>query len=152
YIHCISHNLRRIAAKSGVDVVFSAPERLQKLCKQVNTENNKRPSCSTQHCQQFVTCTHNVVYAIPLSCGNTYIGQTGRCINERLREHQYNVNKVISGHLGIHCRDCSCKPMFESPSVLYKAHSRMTREIVEAYEIAKLQQKCVSKPSVSLSE
>ena len=29
-----------------------------------------------------------VVYEIPFSCGQVYIGQTGRCLNERAREHK----------------------------------------------------------------
>lgn len=35
---------------------------------------------------------------------------------------------------------------------MYSAHSRMTREIVEAYEIGKLEERCMSKPLVSISE
>lgn len=31
-----------------------------------------------------------VVYELPLSCGK-YIGQTGRCLNDYLREHRLNV-------------------------------------------------------------
>lgn len=49
-----------------------------------------------------------VVYSIPLSCGRQYIWQTGRCLKDRMREHWYNVNRVVSGHLGVDCCDCGC--------------------------------------------
>lgn len=95
-------------------MVFSAPECLQKPCKQVNSD--KTNACSIQYRKEFVTSTHNVVYAIPLWHKKTYVGESGRCINERLKEHQYNVTRVISGHLGIHWRDCGCKAMLKDTS------------------------------------
>lgn len=32
-----------------------------------------------------VTRRKEVVYHLPFSCGKTYVGQTGRCLNDRLR-------------------------------------------------------------------
>ncbi|XP_077564624.1 uncharacterized protein LOC144180093 [Haemaphysalis longicornis] len=34
------------------------------------------------------------VYRIPLSCGKCYVGQTGRCLNDRLREHRAAVSSL----------------------------------------------------------
>uniref|UniRef100_A0A6G4ZX93 Putative tick transposon n=1 Tax=Rhipicephalus microplus TaxID=6941 RepID=A0A6G4ZX93_RHIMP len=79
-----------------------------------------------------------------------YIGQTGRCLNDRLREHNNNVHNVVQGHLGIDCRDCGCVPVFERCEVLSKHNSQATREIIEAYQINKFDGKCVSCPSVVL--
>lgn len=35
----------------------------------------------------YVKCNEGAEYEIPLVCGKVYIGQTGRCTNDRLREH-----------------------------------------------------------------
>lgn len=151
YVHSVSHNLKKVAERAGVKVVFTAPDKLAKMCRAVNAES-KTPVCTKKHRDRFVQCTDNVVYTIPLSCGASYIGQTGRCLNDRLKEHKYNTTKVVSGHLGIHCRDCGCAPRFESTGVMYKSADRLTREVVEALEIKKLGESCVSMPSVLLSE
>lgn len=82
-----------------------------------------------KHKNRLVECTEKVVYSISLSCGKQYVGQTGRSMTDRLREHYYNVNRVVSGHLG----------------------NALTREIIESEMIARLKEDCVSAPSVSLS-
>ena len=152
YMHAISHNLRRIARKSGADVVFSARERLQRMCKKVNADSKEKGECTIKHREKFVNCSEGVVYCIALTCERVYIGQTGRCVNQRLREHSYNVKKAVSGHLGIHCQRCGCVPEFESTRILYRARDKTTREIIEAFEIEKVKEKCVSAPSLGLSD
>uniref|UniRef100_A0A224Z9D3 Tick transposon n=1 Tax=Rhipicephalus zambeziensis TaxID=60191 RepID=A0A224Z9D3_9ACAR len=150
YIHTVSHNLKRIARRSGVDIVFSAPVRLQGFCRRVNAEK-ENIVCSTNHGEKFVDCVKDVIYSIPLSCARVYIGQTGRCVNQSLREHKY-VTKIFSGHLAIHCQKCGCIPMFDKMSILNRAKDRLIREVIEACEIEKKNDKCVSMPSLSLSD
>lgn len=125
------------------------------MCSRVNKTARTMQSCSTKHENRFVDCIEGVVYSVPLSCGKQYIGQTGRCLNERLKEHHYKVTKAISGHLGLHCRDCSvsgCSPIFSETKVIAKNKHKTTREIIEAAEIARLKDKCVSMPSLTLSQ
>lgn len=150
YVHGISHNLRKIGSRNGIHVLFSAPDRLSGLCKRVNQMGRTKVGCTTNHRDKFVSCTEGVVYSIPLSCGRTYVGQTGRCLNKRLLEHKYNVTVRISGHLGIHCRDCECAPQFNNTKVLRRSSDKVTREIMEAQNIVKLQDSCVSAPSIAL--
>lgn len=38
-----------------------------------------------------------VVHEITLSCSCSYIGQTGRCVNKRIREHETNVEQNKEG-------------------------------------------------------
>lgn len=152
YIHGVAHNLKRIAGRCEVDVVFSAPEKLASLCRAVNPGARETRTCTTKHRNKFVPCVQGVVYSLPLSCGKRYIGQTGRCLNERLKEHAYSVSSTVSGHLGIHCRDCGCVPEFHLCAVVKRHRDQLTREILEALEIAKLGDACVSRPSVALSE
>ena len=151
YLHRVSHGLKKIGKRVDVTVVFSAPNKLSKLCRNVNHSNGGSLGCTKKHQNRFVECTEKVVYSIPLSCGKQYVGQTGRCLNDRLREHSYNVNRVVSGHLGIHCRDCGCDADFKKCIVIGRSVNALTREIMEAEMIARLGEDCVSAPSVFLS-
>lgn len=51
---------------------------------------------------------------------------------QRLREHAYNVSSMISGQLGIHCRDCRCQPQFQLCETVKRHWDQLTREILEA--------------------
>lgn len=151
YCHMISHNLKKVGNRAGVQVVFSVPQKLSRICKAVNAAE-PAPRCTTKHRSQFVECVDEVVYSVPLTCGKRYIGQTGRCLNERLKEHHYNVTRLLSGHLAIHCRDCGCKPIFEQTSVVRRCRDKTAREIIEAREIDKAGSLCVSAPSILLTK
>lgn len=95
YIHKLSHNIKKIASRHDVQIVFSAPCKLSKIC--TMTRKDELPQCTTQHRNRFTECVANVVYEIPLSCGRRYIGQTGRCFNERAKEHNLNVRNKSGG-------------------------------------------------------
>ena len=154
YVHKVSHHLKKIALRENVRVVFSAPEKLSRLCKLTNPMKESQPACGKRHVTRFVECSLAVVYMFPLSCDAVYIGQTGRCINDRLREHCCNVkNKVSSGSfLAMHCKTCACTPLFDRCVVLGRSRNQLTREIIEANSIAKCVKLCVSTPSIALSE
>ncbi|XP_072142758.1 uncharacterized protein [Dermacentor andersoni] len=150
YIHKVSHNIKKVASRHNVQVVFSAPCKLSKLCA-MNGE--KRPACSIQHQNKFTECRTRVVYRIPLSCGRSYIGQTGRCFNERAMEHCRNLRNKEGSFLAEHCRDCSnCRPQFDKTKFLKYGKDRYEREIVEAFFIKKEGNACVSRPSIMLSD
>ncbi|CAN8001935.1 unnamed protein product [Ixodes hexagonus] len=111
YIYRISHGLKKVASIYGVNVVFSARKKLRRLCSAVNLrkdkeENSDRNRCQVKHVKRFVTCVKGAVYLIPFSCGRSYIGQTGRCLNIRLREHHSSLKGTAYSHLAMHCRDC----------------------------------------------
>lgn len=75
YIHQLSHNLKRIGKRAGVDVIFSAPHRLSRLCRKVNGSGEKVPDCTIKHRDPFVACSSGVVYSIPLPCGRKYVAK-----------------------------------------------------------------------------
>lgn len=91
-----SHGLKNVASRYGVEVVFSTPNKVQELCQAVSKKFDKRErkcNCSFKDNQKFTKCRIGVVYRLPLTCGNIYIGQTGRCINICLKEHQHSLGK-----------------------------------------------------------
>lgn len=57
---------------------------------------------------RFAECVSCVVYEIPLSCGWVYIGQAGRCLNARLREHQSSLRATAWGRLASRVSDQRC--------------------------------------------
>lgn len=100
---------------------------------------------------RFVACVSGVVHRIPLSCGDGYLGQTDRCLNDRLRGHSYPLRATVEGLLPLHCRVCTCKPKFSGVTVLDKHRDRVFGKIIEASFISCLGLGCVGEPSVSLS-
>ncbi|XP_070380831.1 uncharacterized protein [Dermacentor albipictus] len=105
---------KAVGDRCGVRVVFSASEKLGRMCRLVN-ESQKKSACKIKHTKALVECDVGVVYSIPLACGKCYIGQTGRCLNERLLEHRRNATSLSgAGHLADHIRRCSHKPAWKA--------------------------------------
>lgn len=153
YLHGVSHNLKKVAARNGVKLVFSAPCTLSSICKRVAKHGAGRSRCNTAHVKRFSRCETCIVYRIPLTCGREYIGQSGRCVNDRMREHANLLPTGTGGNLQIHGKACGCDPLFSNVLVTGKADTRREREIIEAYQIYKLgPDKCVSAPSVFLND
>ncbi|CAN8020541.1 unnamed protein product, partial [Ixodes persulcatus] len=151
YIHRISHNLKKVASKFNVKVVLSAPDKLKKLCPKINNKQQQQGVCGVQHQQRYVECQSAVVYEIPFTCGKVYVGQTGRCVNDRLREHAASLKSSPAGHFAIHVRDCQCSALFRKTKILKRFGERRTRELYEAQVILSTGDACVSAPSVALS-
>lgn len=154
YIHRISHNLKQVANRYGVPLVMSAPQKMGQICSKVRAkvENITKHRCHTKHVRPYVPCSTRVVYSIPLSCGRSYVGQTGRCINDRLREHNLSLNSTVGGHLPLHCQACKCTPSLQKTSIIGRFQEKHTREIFEAFSILRLGERCVSQPSVALTD
>nr|XP_037290089.1 uncharacterized protein LOC119185061 [Rhipicephalus microplus] len=111
YLHKTAHNLKKVASRVGIKVVFSAPQKLGRISRLTDPHRKPAVGCSKKHRDHFVACVEGVVYGLPLTCGGICIGQTGRCLNDRLREHKLNVkNKNNYGHLSVHCVEWSKGP------------------------------------------
>ena len=93
-----------------------------------------------------------VVYLLPLTCGRVYIGQTDRCIKTRLNEHLKSLENKNHSHLAEHCRNCQCHPVWCDTNILFYHKDKITREIVEAFHIRRCADKCVSNPSIALTD
>uniref|UniRef100_A0A224Z9U5 Tick transposon n=1 Tax=Rhipicephalus zambeziensis TaxID=60191 RepID=A0A224Z9U5_9ACAR len=151
YLHKVTHQLKKVACRHDVPLVFSAPNKLSKLCSR--TCGGSKHGCQIKHGVCYVPCSTCVVYAIPLSCGKTYIGQTGRCINERLREHAQKVNNNVDkgAHLVAHLNSCyRCAPRFRETMILGRSNNEHARLALEAYHIKKRSADCISDTSIYL--
>lgn len=155
YVHKMAHGLKNVGNRFGVRVVFSAPNKLGSICAMVHRRAQgvcKGRRCLQKHVKQYVKCVTGVVYEIPLSCGRMYIGQTGRCVNIRLREHRSSLKSTPYSHLASHCDTCKCHPLFEKTVILFRHPLQTTREISEAYHISRNADQCISHPSLSLHD
>lgn len=158
YIHKLSHNLKNVASRFGVSVVFSSPNKLNRVCGIVERKLKNRVSgvakegCGVKHVTPFVQCRKGVVYLLPFSCGRVYIGQTSRCINIRLMEHRRSLQGNVYSHVAQHVAQCHCAPIFHEAEVLSTHPDQTTREIIEAYNIRKRGEQCISVPSVALHD
>lgn len=156
YAHRIAPNLKNVGNRYGLELVFSAPNKLSKICSKLDRKvsiavNTNAGSCTVNHTTKFVKCSLSVVYCLPLTCGKVYIGQTGRCLNTRLLEHKRSLGTDIHSHIKRHCSQCGCSPLYSDTTVVFRHGNQLTREIVEAFHIKKRKEGCISQSSVSLS-
>lgn len=151
YIHKVAHNLKKVANRHNVPIVFSAPRKLSKLCARISGEE-KKTNCGIKHNRCYVDCAVGVVYELPLSCGKSYIGQTGRCVNQRAREHELTLTNDKGAHLPAHCAVCGCVPLFARLKVLGRSRETVARELLEAFYMKMKGADCVSQTSVCLRE
>lgn len=150
YMHQVSHNLKKVANRHRIPVVFTAPNKLSRLCPRIC--GDRKGGCQTSHDSRFVGCATGVVYSVPLLCGKVYIGQTERCINDRLREHALKVKKKEDkyAHLVAHIITCGCEARFYETTILGKSTNYTARVALEAFYIHKNSDICISEASILL--
>ena len=82
--------------------------------------------------------SNSVVYKIPCSgpCNKSYIGETGRGLDTRLKEHKRDVrNHNRSNALVLHIEKCQNLPNWNSAHVIEKGMSKSVRKALEAAHI-----------------
>lgn len=149
YYHSVSHNLKASAHRFGVDVVFSSDYKLNRM-----TPFFAPPKeCRRQHQDRSVACKGGVVYEIPLACGFRYVGQTSRCVNDRLTEHKRNVkNGAPNSEIAKHMAECNnCRVFWSETEVIHREENEIKRVVRETVRI-KSMGNCISQPSMHLGE
>jgi len=95
-----------------------------------------------------------LVYAIPCTnCTDLYIGQTGRCLNERLNEHKRAVrNKTLSNAVARHAAENNHEIGFANTKTIWKEKNPHLRLGLEAFSIAANADRCmnISPPTRSI--
>lgn len=144
FFHAISHNLKAVASKFNIQLVFSNDFRLDRL----TPFTGQKPTCKS-HRAPVLPCQSNVLYDIPMACGFRYIGQTSRCVNDRIREHIGNVKRSApNSEIVKHLLECNnCEPLWESSLVLGKEPNDLKRLLRETAEICG-SGNCLSRPSL----
>lgn len=104
-------------------------------------KQSKKNSREVQHQARFGDFADCVISSIPLSCKNIDIGQTRRCINDRIREHLTCLNNGRGSNLAEHVRRICCSWDLNSVSLVGRGETTQEREIVEAHMICKHNEK-----------
>ena len=78
YVKGLSQQLRRCLQQQGVRAVFKSETTLRSQL--------VRPKDAVDPAKQ-----DGVVYKIPCECGKVYIGQTGRLMQDRIKEHNRDI-------------------------------------------------------------
>jgi len=148
YYHNIGHRLRKLANEVGVQVIFKYGMIPGKF-------TVEKDVCKKSGHTQYVNCIDNIVYSIPLSCNSVYIGQSGRCLNRRLYEHEkpWSRNNYSQySRLREHRLNCEgCTPMFEETKVIVRNGDKRAREKIEASHISN-EKSAISKASIVLTQ
>lgn len=147
------HGLKT-AKRHDVKVPFSLPQKLTGMCKKVNAEPTQEntEACQTKHITKYVECKSCVVHHILLTYRKVYIGQTGRCLNDRLRKNKHRCQLITTPrNLAGHCKYCKCSVLLYETAVIGKAETKTEREISEALASEKERGQCVSTPPIMLT-
>jgi hypothetical protein len=131
FYHTLSHSLMKIGLKYDLRTVFSFPTKMSKLVSGNNRPREVCQSAISTH-TNYVSCSTACVYSLPLTCGNEYRGQTMKCINERITQHQTNLNnmKPKKSTLVQHVEKCKCQALPSQSRVLGgRSQSCLKREI-----------------------
>ncbi|CAN7983728.1 unnamed protein product [Ixodes hexagonus] len=147
FFHGFSHNLMSIARRFNVKVLFTTDFKLSKLTPFVGGQHG----CQKKHRDASVDCRESVVYDIPMSCGFSYVGQTKRCVNDRLNEHKRAVkNNAANSEIAKHIQECNnCVAEWDGTLVLSEERNCIKRVLKETIRIS-LVGNCISQPSMTL--
>lgn len=91
YVRGISEKIKRACHQLGIRAVFKSQNTLRQTLMRAK---ERRPE----------EAKRGVVYEVPYAgCSHVYIGETGRSLNDRLKEHRYavktgNMNNGIAAH------------------------------------------------------
>jgi hypothetical protein len=156
FYHGISHRLKKFARKFNINVVFSFPHKLKNIASKSGRKRTPCPTAKSRH-EEYIKCKTGAVYSMKFSCGHTYEGQTGKCVNERLKEHMLSIEKMdsrkVEATIATHVKQCGCHLTINETEVLKENfNGKIEREIAEAYEMWKKGNNVISTPSICLQK
>ncbi|KAJ4429872.1 hypothetical protein ANN_22076 [Periplaneta americana] len=118
----ISGKISRMLRKHGIKTIHKPPTMIQNLLRPVKDDLGLRTPG---------------VYRIPCECGKCYIGQTGRTIMERCKEHQRSIRLYYPDKSAVaqHSLETGHKIDFSATTILDKTSGYWDLVIKEAIEI-----------------
>ena len=119
YIKGVSEPLRRHLQQQGIRTVFKSDTTLRP---KDPADPNK------QDC---------VVYKIPCTCGKVYIGETGRPMQERMKENDRNIRLACTQNSAVseHAYGTRHKPVWNKTKFIVRESHWYTRKVKEAIHI-----------------
>lgn len=142
YIHRISHNLKKIASKFHVQVVFSAPDTLKKLCPKINSNQQHEGKCRVHHQRKYVDCRclRNTMFLWDSVCG------WNRKVCERPSTITCPITEVVASRPP--CHACKGLPVFRQTKILKRFGQKRARELYEAQVTMSSANLCLHKRAI----
>ena len=124
YIKGVSEVLRRCLQQQGVRTVFKSDTTLRSYL--------IRPKDALEPGKQ-----EGVVYRIPCECGKVYIGETGRAMQDRIKEHDRDIRVVHTQTSAVseHANETGHLPLWNQVKFIDRDPHRYTRRVKEAIQI-----------------
>lgn len=139
YIPRLSEKIQRIAKQANVRAVFSSRDTIRSRLVKFKPKQEKIDKA--------------VVYAIPCECGKFYVGETGRDLKTRIKEHQKSVTKDNPdlSKLTEHAHKYDHRFLFNDTRVIAREEKWRERKVQEAVEIMNGGGEVISSPSFLLN-
>ncbi|XP_018311528.1 uncharacterized protein [Mycetomoellerius zeteki] len=125
FVKGTTDRIGRILNKHNIRTIFKPPKKIGQILK---NPKDQRPPLSSAG-----------VYKIPCSCGQVYIGETGRMVNLRIKEHQRDVRlkHATQSALSEHNIETGHQIQFDKTTTIANIASYFPRKYREAIEIQK---------------
>ena len=124
YVKGLSEQLRRCLQQQGVRVIFKSETMLRSQL--------IRPKDAVDPAKQ-----DGVVYRIPCECGKVYIGETGRPMQDRIKEHDRDIRlaRTETSAVSEHAHNTGHKPLWNEVKFIDRDPYYYTRRVKEAIHI-----------------
>ena len=124
YIKGVSEVLRRCLQQQGVRTVFKSDTTLR--------SHLVRPKDILEPTKQ-----DGVVYKIPCECGKVYIGETGRAMQDRIKEHDRDIRlaRTQTSAVSEHAKETGHLPIWKEVKFIDRDPHWYTRRVKEAIHI-----------------
>ena len=124
YIKGVSEVLRRCLQQRGVRTVFKSDTTLRSYL--------VRPKDALEPGKQ-----EGVVYKIPCECSKVYIGETGRAMQDRIKEHNRDIRlaHTQTSTVSEHANETGHLPLWNQVKFIDRDPHRYTRRVKEAIQI-----------------
>ena len=124
YVKGLSEQLRRCLQQQGVRAVFKSETTLRSQL--------VRPKDAVDPAKQ-----DGVVYRIPCECGKVYIGETGRPMQDRIKEHDRDIRlaRTETSAVSEHAHNTGHKPLWNEVKFIDRDPYYYTRRVKEAIHI-----------------
>ena len=124
YVKGMSEQLRRCLQQQGVGAVFMSETTLRsQLARPKDAVDPAKQDC--------------VVYRIPCECGKVYIGETGRPMQDRIKEHDRDIRlaRTETSAVSEHAHNTGHKPLWNEGKFIDRDPYYHTRRVEEAIHI-----------------
>jgi hypothetical protein len=131
-IHKLTHQMKKVGKEYNMQIVSTYKNKLQTLPGRIDRMRDREEETCKPHDEKPFPCNINSIYEIGLTCGASYVGETGRCPNVRFAEHIEGKGSTTT--VNKHMKKCKCTVSEEDTKLITDKAIRgnYARKIVEA--------------------